>query len=171
MSPYAGVDHEDWSRTGTGTIASVKSDKLYVHVVGQAMESSETPRSTHSGHLSPALSSEEILRGRWYRNEIGTQVASPNIFIGNCRGFFIPLLKTSSSASLQLTIHHIHRLIEIKRLKAIEPASRPVQNIFLALNSLHLLLGQSELFSRRHPQRSRVIRRSLRCVGRKRAGE
>ncbi|EGZ76887.1 hypothetical protein NEUTE2DRAFT_134143 [Neurospora tetrasperma FGSC 2509] len=79
MSPYVGVDHEDWSRTGTGTIVSVKSDKLYVYAVRKAMESSKTPRSTHSGHLSPGLSSEEILRGRWYRNEIGTQVASPNI--------------------------------------------------------------------------------------------
>lgn len=79
MLPYVGVDQEDWSRTCTGTIVSIKRDKLHVHVVGKAMESSKTLRSTHSGHLSPGLSSEEILRGRWYTNEIGTQVASPNI--------------------------------------------------------------------------------------------
>ncbi|KHE82163.1 hypothetical protein GE21DRAFT_1214053 [Neurospora crassa] len=79
MLPYVGVDQEDWPQTGTGTIVSVKSDKLYVHVVSKAMESSKTPRSTHSGHLSPGLNPEETSRGRWYRNEIGTQVASPNV--------------------------------------------------------------------------------------------
>ncbi|KAK3497353.1 uncharacterized protein B0T23DRAFT_418341 [Neurospora hispaniola] len=49
MLPYVGVDQEDWPQTGTGTIVSVKMDKLYVHAVGKAMESSKTPRNTHSG--------------------------------------------------------------------------------------------------------------------------
>lgn len=59
--PSVGVGPDGWFRTGT--IVSASKGKLYV--VGITMEVSETPRSTHSGQLSPALSSHSYYHDTW----------------------------------------------------------------------------------------------------------